>query len=227
MHGITLPFVKKIILILFLWVVNSASVHASFVDSIKQIIKENKPVLVGGFHNRNSFLGSIPIKVYGLRGGIEFGERVHLFLGAYTTYNIRDRIQVDSITNRPSIDTIRRYTSLNYLSIGCEYIFFKQKRWTFGFPLMLGFGIGKQEQFINDQFTGKKTLFITPIETGFRSHFSIVEWAGVDATLGLRISPFNSLEFSGFFTSFGVNFYPGIAFSLLKSKGAFRRFEKN
>lgn len=215
----------KVLFLLFLLLLSKYT-SASFIDSIKYIVKENKPILVGGFHNRNSFLGSIPIKLYGIRAGVEYDERVHLFLGAYTTYDIQDRVLLDSITNPPAIDTFRRYTNLSYLSLGCEYIFYKQKRWSFSFPLMIGMGIGKQEQFKNDAFLRKKTLLVMPLETGFRTHFSITEWAGVDGTIGLRLSPFNSLEFSGFFGSFGVNFYPGIAFNLLKNKGAFKRFEK-
>jgi len=187
-------------------------------DSIKYYTQNNKGKLFGGFHNRNSFLGSIPIKLYGLRGGLEYGEKISYFLGLYTTYDVTDRYRIDSTSHPIHKDTFKRATNLTYMSVGAEYIIYQKKRWTFSIPLMVGIGTGVRKEYLNQTLNNKSRILVLPVESGVRGHFSITDWLGVEATSGLRISPFNSLEFTGFYNSLGINVYLGVLYKKVFKK---------
>lgn len=194
--------------ILFIGFIYFSKAEVSFLDSIKYYTLNNKGKIFGGFHNRNSFLGPIPVRLYGLRGGFEYGKKVSYFLGLYTTYDVTDRYSIDTSNN----DTFVRATNLSYLSVGMEYVIYQKKRWTFGIPLMIGIGTGVRKEYLNQTLNNRERILVLPIESGIRGHFSITDWLGVEATSGIRISPFNSLEFTGFYNSLGINVYLGVLY---------------
>lgn len=178
--------------------------------------QNNKGALIGGFHNRNSFLGTTPVKVYGAKIGLDYGRKVSFFLGYYTTYKVTDRYQYKEI--KPNVfDTIVRTTNISYLSIGGDYVFHRYKRWDFDIPLMVGVGLGVRRTHINNRQQPIERLFILPIETGVRARYNIVSWLSIDASTGLRFSPFNFYEFTSSFYSFGLNIRVGTILKKIKS----------
>ncbi len=161
-------------------------------------------MLVGGFHNRNSFLGTIPVKVYGARVGLDYGKKVSVFVGYYTTYKVVDRRQIKEV-KLGVYDTIVRSTNLSYISFGGDYVFHRFKKWDFDIPLMIGFGVGNRKTTINQKQEPNELLFVLPIEMGIRAQYNITYWLSIDASTGLRVSPFNSYEFTSSFYSLGLN----------------------
>lgn len=202
-------------LLLFIPIVVSGG--NGFVDSIPFYVKNNKGTLVGGFHNRNSFLGTVPVKVYGARVGLDYGRRIGVFIGYYTTYNVADRYSYKEV--KPSVfDTIVRYTNLSYLSVGGNYVFHTYKRFSFDLPIMVGFGAGFRHTNINHVPQGKELIFVLPIEAGLGVSYSLVDWLEIDSNIGLRITPLNAYEFTSSYYSFGLNIRFGYIYRKLKKQ---------
>lgn len=162
---------------------------------------------MGGFHNRNSFLSDQAVKVRGLRIGLDYAERVSLSLGYYWTKRSIKRTSYIHYQNKPS-DTINFETNLRYVSLFGQYIFYKKNRFSLGFPVMIGYGRGNQYKSVNGVESIVNKVNVIPIESGFYSHYSITNWLGVEAGIGIRFSLINTSSFNGSFYSFGINLYP-------------------
>jgi hypothetical protein len=188
-------------------------------DSIKHYYNTYKGSLIGGFHNRNSFVGSYPVKIYGLRIGMEHGEKISYSLGFYTTYDLTRKIEYKVMGNN-QIDTFLQTSNFSYFSLGGEYVFFQKKRWTLGWPVGVGLGSAGHKHYKNKNLEREEYRFIMPIETGVRTHYSIFDWLGIEGTLGIRATPFGANEFNSSFYSFGVNVYLGVLYRKITKKPA-------
>jgi hypothetical protein len=186
---------------------NTEKERKNHFDSINHFVSNHKPQLIGGFHNRNSFLSDQSVKVRGLRIGLDYEERVSLSLGYYWTKRSIKRTSYIHYQNKPS-DTINFETNLRYVSLFGQYIFYNKNRFSLGFPVMIGYGRGNQHKSINGVESNANIVNVIPFESGFYSHYSITNWLGVEAGIGIRFSLINTSSFNGSFYSFGINIFP-------------------
>ncbi len=71
----------RIISLLLLYSINSTT-HAQVIDSIKLHLKA-EPRLFFGFQNRNTFVNTQTIKLWGIVGGLDYDKKVKLYAGIY------------------------------------------------------------------------------------------------------------------------------------------------
>ena len=80
--GIRIKTVKqsiRIISLLLLYSISSTT-HAQVIDSIKLALKA-EPRVFFGFQNRNTFVNTQTIKLWGIVGGLDYDKKVKLYVG--------------------------------------------------------------------------------------------------------------------------------------------------
>jgi hypothetical protein len=158
-------------------------------DSIKLAFKE-KPRVFVGFHNRNTFIRSYQTKLYGIIGGLDYDQKVKIYVGLYG-FGGQNRTL---LVNDPDFatDSVYRSLSTNNLSIALEYTYFNFKRLSLSMPIQAGFG-GVYLDYIGDNKLLKHTNnVIIPIEIGSNAYLELLDWIGLKGGVGYRLSVGNS-----------------------------------
>lgn len=181
-------------------------------DTVAYYVKNNKPVYLIELDGRNSFIREAPVKIDGLRVGVDYGNKIRFFLGAYLS---RGAVERTFITNRYTVNErhVRQRLSMFYMAATAEYVVYNSPHWELAVPVQIGFGKGNRWRY--DGITGvmfehKQPAFV-PFEVSFRAMYRILPWLNVSAGLGYRYALFSnsvSDDFSAPVYTYGIGISP-------------------
>lgn len=200
---------KSIFLFLFL-VAAFTSTAQPTLDTIKFSLKQ-KPHLFGKFDTRNSFIDNSRAKIFGLKTGLNFGNRLYFGIG-YNQLNppSKDFDKIIFIVNsNGELERTAANLRLAYMSLHAEYVFYQTKHWELSMPLQFGVG---QSYYKYNQFGKRKVIekdynFI--YEPAISVEYKFMKWAGVGVDVGYRFMLTSYKKLNQKFTS------PTYAFKLL------------
>jgi hypothetical protein len=161
-----------------------------------------------GLDARRSFFRGAPVKINGIRTGLEF-KGVHRFgLGFYVLK--KQVVFTDIPVNNPAAtDTSRVIFNVGYSSLFYERVLFKSPKWEFSIPTE--FSGGEISGLFEDTLGVFKSLIRSPfsaLTVGFQTKYYILPWLAPRVSVGYRYV-FNTIpEVKGAFNrpyySFGV-----------------------
>ncbi len=165
--------------------INSAAKAQPTFDTIKDCLK-HKPHVLGKLDSRNSFIDNSRAKIFGIKIGLDFNERLQFGIGYNQLYskatNFEKTVYFTSNKNDSSVASLK----LQYISAYIEYVYYQNKKWELSIPLQ--FGIGKTYyQYTNlgiKNIIEKGTFFIYEPAVGIE--YKIVKWFGIGAGIGFR-----------------------------------------
>lgn len=155
-------------------------------DSVLLALKA-KPEPYLAFHNRNTFIQSNRTRLYGLVGGVSFNEKVKLYAGIYG-YGNADRTLLPYL--KFGEDSVVRTINTSNFSLGLEYNFYRNGRFSLGVPAQIGVGSVQYDyRKVKSGIRLSKRDYITvPIESGINAYFSILSWTGLKGGVGYRLN---------------------------------------
>ncbi len=158
-------------------------------DSMKLSLK-NKPNIILGMDKRNSYVVGMPVNVFGIRVGYDYGKLA--LLGAFYSA---------STTKEGTANTY------DYMILGaiCEYHWYKTHRFRVYQTLQSGIGTVDIKETNNItkeiQFTSKMIL---PIETGVTGNIRFLKYFGLTGGVGVRTSLTPNTYYTAPYYSFGI-----------------------
>lgn len=154
-------------------------------DSVMKAL-QSKPSLYAGFHNRNTFVNTSKVKLYGVVAGLDFSDKLKLFAGYY----FFNSSQTERIlySNDFAFDTVFKDDRMNYFSLGAEYTFFRKGRFSASWPSQIGIGKLRSSYSTTDSILLQESHLILPLESGVNGYYDILDWLVLKAGVGYRIS---------------------------------------
>jgi len=181
--------------------------NAQILDSLKLALKAEPRVFVG-FQNRNTFVNTRTIKLWGFVGGFDYDKKVKLYAGIYGFSGEN----VTLLKNRPEFEQDSVYRSLNTgnIAAGIEYTYFTQNRLSLSAPLQIGIG-GLHYEYNAINFSKREKYTILPIEFGTNAYFKIVKYLGLKGGIGYRLIFGNKVaaKYSAPYYSLGLSLSAG------------------
>ena len=170
-------------------------------DSIKLSFK-NKPHILLGLDRRNSYVVGMPVNVFGVRVGYDYGKIA--LLGAFYSA---------STTKEGTENTY------DYLILGaiCEYHWYKTHRFRIYQTIQAGIGVVDMKEYNEkigkDEFSSKMVL---PLETGVSGNVRVLKYFGLTAGIGVRVSLTPGTYYSAPYYTYGVMVFTKDLFKDLK-----------
>lgn len=175
---------------------------------------------------RNSFIKSQPVNIWGAKAGVTLYDRHNLGFGYYSleTNSSAQRILPDHKEN------INRSLKMSYATVFYEYNFVESRWWEIGIPVETGYG---QYNLVSTNAGNGKVVLnkqggVIPLGTALDIYFKPTKWFALNLMGGYRwvISDNQKLNLNGWFYSIGGAVYirqilQDIRF--LKSKRAYKR----
>ena len=199
---------KLLYIFFFLWAISTTAQPT--LDTIQLSLKQ-KPHLFGKFDTRNSFIDNSRAKIFGLKTGLNFGNRLYFGIG-YNQLNPPsqdfDKI-IYTVNANNELEKTTAMLRLVYFSIHAEYVFYQTKHWELSMPLQFGVGqtYYKYNQFGKRKVIDKDYNFI--YEPAVSVEYKFVKWVGIGADIGYRFMLTSYKSLNQKFTS------PTYAFKLL------------
>lgn len=154
---------------------------AAWKDSVRMALK-NEPKFYVSLHNRNTFLQAEPVHLYGLAGGVDFEQKLRLYMGIYgfgrqnvTTFYNDDRFVNDTVTRRSSVWN---------LSVGAEYQFYHKDAISLSIPVQVG--VGQLRYRFEDVQTLHENYLAFPLEFGTNASYELIPWVLLKGGVGYR-----------------------------------------
>lgn len=178
---------KSFSILLFICLLTTSIIAQPTLDTIQQCLSK-RPHIFGKFDTRNSFIDNSRAKIFGLKAGLNFGNRLFFGIG-YNQLNPPSKdfdkeISVLNANNEP--EKITAMLRLVYFSVHAEYVFYQTKHWQLSMPLQFGVG---QTYYKYTQYGKRKVIerdynFI--YEPAVSVEYKFVKWFGVGVDLGYR-----------------------------------------
>lgn len=156
-------------------------------DTIKDCLQQ-KPQLFGKLDSRNSFISNNRAKIFGVKLGLNYGNRLHFGIGYNQLYppakNFDKQIYFTNASKLP--DSLTAKLKLFYFSTHVEYVYYQTQNWQLSLPLQ--FGIGKtyyQYQLYSEKRSIENAIFFI-YEPAVSIEYKFVKWVGVGADVGFR-----------------------------------------
>jgi len=174
-------------------------------------LKVWRPLL--GFDAHRSFFAGTPVKINGLRVGVEYLGTHRFGFGFYGLQ--KDEVFVDVPVDFPSAtDTSLVKFKVNYTSLFYERVLFKTAKWEMAIPIYLG--AGGLEGFVEDSvgvFYRFTATSFSLISSGVVMKYYLFKWLALRTGVGVRLL-FNTEKsvkqaFNRPYYSFGVNILLG------------------
>ncbi len=162
------------------------------IDSIK-LSYQNKPSFILGGDMRNSFVTGVPVKIFGIRGGLDYGK--FAVLGAIYSASA-DKFIKTNIYNK--------YDFLIFSAIG-EYHWYKTYRFRLYQTVQTGIGVVDINEF--DEKLNKSVLstkMVIPLETGVSGNLSVLKYFGLTAGIGVLVSLTPGTYYSAPYYTYGL-----------------------
>ncbi len=162
----------------------------NFEREIKSALKE-KPRLEIKLDSRNSFISSSRVRVFGLKMGVVYDEKISFGIG----YNFLFPSLDDRIVNYKN-SGVRAELFYRYWSPYLEYVFYEDKRWQLSIPVQFGIGSSfyKTDTPGASEVILKKTVMSYEPAITFQYRFLDYFGAGMGIGYRLMIVPNNTIE---------------------------------
>ena len=158
-------------------------------DSIKLSFK-NIPHILLGLDRRNSYVVGMPVNVFGVRVGYDYGKIA--LLGAFYTAS----------TTKEGTENTYDYMILGAI---CEYHWYKTQRFLIYQTIQTGIGtVDIKERDILTKEIQYKSNMIIPIETGVTGNVRFLKYFGITAGIGIRTSLTPNTYYTAPYYSYGI-----------------------
>jgi hypothetical protein len=174
------------LLIFFCSITIAAKAQPTF-DTIKDCLK-HKPHVFGKLDSRNSFIDNSRAKIFGIKIGLDFNERLQFGVGYNQLYSKATNFEKTVFfTNKNNVsDSSLASLHLYYFSACMEYVYYQNKKWELSIPLQ--FGIGQTYYQYSDlgeiKIIERGRIFI--YEPAVAVEYKITRWFGIGAGIGFR-----------------------------------------
>ena len=151
-------------------------------DSIFKV-SEPKAKFVFNFDTRYTLLQNDPVRIGGLKAGIEWKQKFRTGFGMYAL----STPLVTRFTSNPDQKIAEVKMKFRYAAVYGEWVLLRNKHWELSAPLQAGFGkirnqyFDKQGQLLQTEY---KPLWL--IEPSVAAHYKIYSWVGLGAGAGYR-----------------------------------------
>lgn len=174
--------------------------------------KRLKPIF--GFDSRRSFFAGRGVKLFGIRGGVQYYDKYRTGIGIYG-FN-QPLIMRDIPVEQPDYDLNdpRTRYQVSYVGLFYERIWHSHRRWEITTPAYLGIG-GLNIEYMDTtgQFSFLQSGGFTMMEVDGSAQFKVFTWLALHAGLGYRVVFSNELQlqkaFNGATYSFGIGILIG------------------
>jgi hypothetical protein len=189
--------------------------HGQIKDSLLQQY-QGEAHLFGAFNNRTSIVNGQSAKLLGIQGGLIF-ENKHKLLLAYSW--MANPVVEQKIKNAHTslADTTNQSISMNFFSIGQEYVWYQTEKWKFSVPTYLGIGTSNRLVYnTNNDLVETNNKVVVPFEIGVKATYYITDWLTANGGLGSRFafSKASDSQLSGPYYNLGI----GVLFGVIYKK---------
>lgn len=162
---------------------------------------EQEPKLFGRFGSTNAFITGRPVRTYGIKGGVSFGERVNVGIG-YHWLKHGDTYIFDN----DGVEEIRELR-LSYIAPFFEYAFIHKRKWEVTIPFQLG--LGRSYELLGDTNGNgdasarakRNASTVILYEPGMAIEYRLLKYFGVGAGVGFRFMLKNNRNIDQQFTA--------------------------
>lgn len=185
---------QKIIFIALLTGLNYSLFGQQFEQEIKGLLKE-KPRFEIKLDSRNSFISSSNVRVFGVKAGIIYGNKLSFGLG----YNFL-RSKLDQNNYLTEMGPAKAKLYYRYWSPYVEYVFYEDNRWQLSIPVQFGIGSSFYKSDLTaDEKLGQK--LVMSYEPAITFQYRILRYFSLGAGLGYRLMIINNKNVDERFTS--------------------------
>ncbi len=140
---------------------------------------------------RNSFFYNSRVVIFGIKGGLNYGKRLHLGLGynqispfARVTKNFNKQIYYTRYDGQR--DSVAAKLKFFYFSAHAEYIFYQTRHWQLSIPLLIGIGrTGYRYELMGVKRNVDRHLCFI-YEPAVSIEYRFFKWVGIGADVGFR-----------------------------------------
>lgn len=189
---------QKIYYILFLLSFTGSALSPllaqSFEEELREAIK-TKPRLEIRLDSRNSFINQSGVRVFGVKGGVQFDNKLSFGLGYNQLWStVKRKVKREGVYYESELVF---YNFSPYV----EYVFYRDERWELSIPVQFGFGTSYYE---NKERFGPKKLsqqFTMSYEPAITFQYRFLKYFGAGLGIGYRLMLKPNSEVEEKFTS--------------------------
>jgi hypothetical protein len=152
----------------------------SFEEELRNAIKES-PRLELRLDSRHSFISERGVRVIGIKGGIQFDDKLSFGLG----YNWMN----SSIENHLEVAENVYRTELVFYNFSpyVEYVFYRDERWELSIPVQFGLGSSYYRNLDGNGPNEFARRFVLSYEPAITSQYRFLKYFGVGLGIGYRL----------------------------------------
>ena len=152
-------------------------------DSLR-VSKSKKARFVFNLDARYTLLDNEPVRVSGLKSGVEWCNKYRTGVGFYFLSSpLVTRFPALS-PDQPATETRLKF---RYAAVYGEYVVLKNEKWEISLPMQAGYGKMFSEQHTtNGKLLNTETQPIWLVEPSVAGHYKIYNWVGIGAGVGYR-----------------------------------------
>ncbi len=172
---------------MFLVTFFSVSAQEEFIDDIKFSLQQ-KPSPDFRIDSRHSFVANRVARIFGVKAGLDYNEKVKLGLGFNFLWN--DVQQQRVLTNElGDLDTLDATFKLNYFSPYFEYVFYRENNWQISVLGLVGVGKSRFDYTDNTGFEGSiNNSWVFLWEPYMSAEYRVWKYLGIGAGVGYRLA---------------------------------------
>ncbi|MFC5271428.1 hypothetical protein [Adhaeribacter terreus] len=165
------------------WQVLQAAVLPDSPDSTA-VPAYKKARFVFNFDTRYTLFDNGPIRVNGLKTGVEWHNKFRTGIGYYFLRNPFVTKFPGASADQPATEARVKF---HYGAVYGEYVLLRNAKWELSLPLQAGFGKLKNEHYTaSGNLLRSKTEPLYLVEPSVAAHYKVWSWAGIGAGLGYR-----------------------------------------
>jgi hypothetical protein len=221
------PLKKAILFTTFLVSISINAQVKHALDTIKYDLSKKGKFFIG-LDGKNSIVGDLKVKMFGLQGGYLYNNRTSLYVGFYNSYANAVSIVENRTAPQGKTDSNTVYATygMGYFNFGLEYMFHNSHKWRLSVPLAVGIGTGVYQKFTKNptNIIYERHPGIVPIELSINASYKLKWWLWIGGGLGTRVSLTHSHEFNGPFYTFGLQIKTGTI--IRRAKEAYKEYRE-
>lgn len=175
MHHTRLYF----LLFIFLICLNHSVLGQRFEQEIKEALQA-KPKFEFRLDSRSSFINQTGVRVFGVKAGVQFDEKLSFGLG-YNFLNSSIKRTISSNGSAYSSE-LKFEVATPYI----EYVFYQDQKWELSIPVQMGFGYSYFKNIEEDGPYRFNRKFVISYEPAITFQYRIFSYFGIGAGVGYR-----------------------------------------
>ena len=159
---------------------SSNAFSQKFEREIKEALKV-KPKFEFRLDSRSSFINQTGVRVFGVKAGLQFDEKLSFGLGYnFLNSSIKRSVPSNGISYRSEL-------KFRVLSPYIEYVFYRDERWELSIPVQIGFGFSFFDNIQNEGPSRLNREFVVSYEPAITFQYRIFSYFGLGAGVGYRL----------------------------------------